>query len=131
MIRPYLERKLHPQLRTALNIMHAAFESRWEDVIAHIGTLVNSGFTDPEGFFHWAGALAVAGDRDGALEMLERTVEAGFYPASAFITFPNLDPLRTASDFRHIVRRAEERHREAVEAFRAAEGPQLLGLPSM
>jgi serine/threonine protein kinase len=130
MIRPYLERKLHPQLRTALNIMQAAFESRWEDVIAHIGMLVNSGFTDPEGYFHWAGALAVAGDRDGALEMLERTVEAGFYPATAFVTFPNLDPLRTTSDFRHIVRRAEERHREAVEAFRTADGPQLLGLPS-
>jgi serine/threonine protein kinase len=131
MIRPYLNRNLHPQLRTALNIMHAAFESRWEDVIAHIRTLVSSGFNDPEGYFHWAGALAVAGDRDGALEMLERTVEAGFYPTSAFITFPNLDPLRTASDFRHIVRRAEERHREAVEAFRAADGPQLLGLPNM
>ena len=131
MIRPYLSRNLHPQLRTALNIMHAAFESRWEDVIAHIRTLVSSGFNDPEGYFHWAGALAIAGDRDGALEMLERTVEAGFYPASAFITFPNLDPLRTASDFRHIVRRAEERHREAVEAFRAADGPQLLGLPNM
>ena len=111
--------------------MIAAFESRWEDVIANIRTLVDSDFTDPEGFFHWAGALAMAGDRDGALEMLERTVEAGFYPASAFISFPNLDPLRTASDFRHIVRRAEERHREALDAFRAADGPQLLGLPSM
>jgi hypothetical protein len=111
--------------------MHAAFESRWEDVIAHISTLVSSGFNDPEGYFHWAGALAIAGDRDGALEMLERCVEAGFYPASAFITFPNLDPLRTASDFRHIVKRAEERHREAVDAFRAADGPQLLGLPGM
>ena len=33
--------------------------------------------------------------------------------------------------FRHIVRRAEERHREAVDAFRAADGPQLLGLPNV
>ena len=73
----------------------------------------------------------MAGDRDGALEMLERTVEAGFYPASALVSYPNLDPLRTTSDFRHIVHRAEERHREALEAFRAADGPQLLGLPSV
>jgi eukaryotic-like serine/threonine-protein kinase len=131
MIRPFATRDLHPQLRTALNIMVAAFESRWEDVISHIRTLVVSNFTDPEGFFHWAGALAMAGDRDGALDMLERTVEAGFYPVSAFISYPNLDALRTASDFRHIVRRAEERHREALDAFRAADGPQLLGLPSV
>jgi serine/threonine-protein kinase len=131
MIRPYLNRNLHPQLRIALNIMHAAFESRWEDVIAQIGTLVSAGFNDPEGYFHWAGALAMAGDRDGALDLLERSVEAGFYPVSAFVTFPNLDPLRTTADFRHIVRRAEERHREAVDAFRAADGPQLLGLPNV
>ncbi|HVQ13781.1 MAG TPA: protein kinase [Vicinamibacterales bacterium] len=131
MIRPFAKRDIHPQLRTALNIMIAAFESRWEDVIRNIRTLVDSNFTDPEGYFHWAGALAVAGDRDGALEMLERTVEAGFYPASALVSYPNLDPLRTTSDFRHIVHRAEERQREALDAFRAADGPQLLGLPSV
>jgi hypothetical protein len=92
---------------------------------------MKSGFVDPEGFFHWAGALAVAGDKDGALELLERAVEIGFYPASALVSYPNLDSLRTMSDFRLIVRRAEERQREALEAFRAADGPQLLGLPKM
>ena len=130
MIRPLVKRDLHPQLRIALETMAAAFESRWEDVIRHIGALIDSGFSDPEGLFHWAGGLAMAGDQDGALEVLERTVESGFYPASAFVSYPNLDPLRSNPDFRHIVRRAEERHREAVEAFRAADGPHLLGLPN-
>jgi len=130
MIRPFATRDLHPQLRTAILIMMAAFESRWEDVIGHVGQLAAAGFTDPEGLFHWAGALALAGDRDGALDLLERSVEAGFYPASALVSYPNLDPLRAAPDFRHIVRRAEERQREALEAFRAANGPQLLGLPN-
>jgi hypothetical protein len=92
---------------------------------------LDTGFSDPEGFFHWAGALAVAGDRDGALELLERSVEAGFYPASALASYPNLDPLRATADFRHIVRRAEERQREALDAFRDADGPRLLGLPSL
>ena len=131
MIRPLVEQDLHPQLRIALETMIAAFESRWDDVIRHIRALIDSGFFDPEGFFHWAGALAMAGDQDGALEMLERTVESGFYPASAFVNYPNLDPLRANPDFRHIVRRAEERQREALEAFRAADGPQLLGLPNL
>lgn len=131
LLRPYANRNLHPQLQTALNIMISAFESRWEDVIGHVRAIIASGFNDPEGYFHWAGALGIAGDRDGALEMLERAVEGGFYPASALVTFPNLDPLRTTSDFRHIVRRAEERQREALDAFRAADGPQLLGLPNV
>jgi serine/threonine protein kinase len=131
LIRPLVKQDLHPQLRIALETMIAAFETRWEDVIRHIHALIDSGFSDPEGFFHWAGALAMAGDQDGALEMLERTVESGFYPASAFVSYPNLDPLRANPDFRHIVRRAEERQREALEAFRAADGPHLLGLPNL
>jgi serine/threonine-protein kinase len=130
MIRPLVKQDLHPQLRTALEMMIAAFEARWENVITYTRSLIDSGFVDPEGFFHWAGALAVAGDKEGALQLLERAVELGFYPASALVSFPNLDPLRTLPDFRHIVRRAEERQREALEAFRAADGPQLLGLPN-
>jgi hypothetical protein len=63
--------------------------------------------------------------------MLERSIETGFYPAAAFVSYPHLDPLRSTADFRHVVRRAEERQREALEAFRAADGPQLLGLPNM
>jgi eukaryotic-like serine/threonine-protein kinase len=132
MLRPFMEqRDLQPQLRTALDVMIAAFESRWDEVIRFTRILSESGFTDPEGFFHWAGALALGEERDGALELLERSIEAGFYPASAFVSYPNLDPLRSIADFRHIVRRAEERQREALEAFRAAEGPQLLGLPNV
>ncbi len=132
MIRPFIEQPdLQPQLRTALEVMAAAFESRWDEVIRHTRRLADSNFTDPEGQFHWAGALAMAGERDGALELLERSIERGFYAASALVSYPNLDPLRATSDFRHIVRRAEERRREALEAFRAADGPQLLGLPNI
>jgi len=131
MVRSMIREDLHPQLRTALEMMIAVFEARWDDVIRHTRWLMDSAFVDPEGFFHWAGALAMAGDKEGALELLERTVEGGYYPASAFVSYPNLDPIRTTSDFRHIVRRAEERHHEAHEAFRAADGPQLLGLPNM
>jgi serine/threonine protein kinase len=131
MVRPMVERDLYPQLRSSLGIIIAAFESRWEDVIDHIRRRIDSGPSDPEGFFHWAGVLAMADDHDGALELLERAVESGFYPAAALVSYPNLDPLRTSSQFRRIVRRAEERQREALEVFRAAAGPQLLGVPNV
>ena len=126
-----LAKGLHPQLHNAVATMIAALESRWEDVITHVRALVDSGFSDPEGYFHWAGALALAGDRDGALDLLERSIELGFYSARALVNYPNLDPLRATPDFRHIVRRAEERQLEALEAFRAADGPRLLGLPNV
>jgi serine/threonine protein kinase len=131
LVRPLATKDLHPLLRTAINIMTAAFEAKWDDVISNVRTLLDAGFFDPEGYFHWAGALAMAGDREGALDLLERSVEGGFYPASAIVSYPNLDPIRTTSDFRHVVQRAEERYREAVDAFREADGPQLLGLPNM
>jgi serine/threonine protein kinase len=131
LIRPFMSRNLHPRLRLAIGILIAAFESKWEDMIAMVKELMDSGFADPEGLFHWAGAMAMAGERDSALELLERSVEEGFYPVSALASYPNLDPLRATPDFRHIVRRAEERQREALEAFRAADGPQLLGVLSL
>jgi tetratricopeptide (TPR) repeat protein len=131
MIRPLASRDLHPQLKIAFATMLALYEARWEDAIHHVQALANGGFTDPEGFFHWAGGLALAGDRDGALNLLERMVGGGFYASTALVSYPNLDPLRTMSDFRHIVRRAEERMREALDAFRAADGPHLLGMSSV
>ena len=53
------------------------------------------------------------------------------HPASALVRDPRFDRIRATADFRDIVRRAEERQREAFEAFRAADGPRLLGLPSV
>ncbi len=131
MLHPFMQRNLHPQLHLAIGILIEVFEGKWENVVVLIRKLLDSGFFDPEGFFHWAGAMAMAGERDGALELLERSVEAGFYPVSALASYPNLDPLRATSDFRHIVRRAEERRSEALESFRAAGGPQLLGVLSI
>ena len=55
----------------------------------------------------------------------------GFHQASALVRDPRFDPVRATTDFRQIVRRGDELQREALEAFRAADGPRLLGLPQM
>jgi hypothetical protein len=39
--------------------------------------------------------------------------------------------VRAGADFRHLVARADERQREALEAFRAADGARVLGLPQV
>ena len=66
-------RGLHPQLHNLLNGMIAALEGRHDEVIRQTYQLVDSGFGDPEVFYHWAAALAQAGDHDGALGLLERS----------------------------------------------------------
>jgi eukaryotic-like serine/threonine-protein kinase len=86
--------------------------------------------SDPEAMYHWAGSLCEAGDHDGALGLLERSLDAGYYPASTLVNDPRFDPVRGSADFRSLVRRADELQRRAVESFRAADGPRLLGLSS-
>jgi hypothetical protein len=55
----------------------------------------------------------------------------GFHPASSLVRDERFDPLRGMTDFMQIVRRADELQREALETFRAADGPRLLGLPQV
>jgi hypothetical protein len=85
--------------------------------------------SDPEAMYHWSGSLCESGDHDGALGLLERSLDAGYYPAWTLVNDPRFDPVRGSADFRSLVRRAEEMQRRAVESFRAADGPRLLGLP--
>jgi eukaryotic-like serine/threonine-protein kinase len=120
---------LHPQLHNLLSGMIAAMEGRHEEVIRRTYELIDSGFGDPEVFYHWAGSLAQAGDHDGALGLLERSINGGFHPASSLARDPRFDPVRATPDFGQIVRRASLLRREALEAFRAADGLRLLGLP--
>jgi eukaryotic-like serine/threonine-protein kinase len=129
LLRASIARGLHPQIHDLVAGMVAALEGRHDDVLRHTHRVIDSGLTDPEVLYHWAGPLALAGDRDGALGLLERAVEGGFHPASALTRDPRLDALRDLGDFRQIVRRAEELQQQALDTFRAADGPRLLGLP--
>ena len=128
LLRASIAEGLHPQLQNLVEGMIAAFEGRHEDVIHHTRLVMDAGFADPEVFYHWSGALAMAGDLDGALGLLERAIAGGFHPASAFERDPRFAALRTMGDFHHAVQRAEQLQNEALAMFEAADGPRLLGL---
>jgi tetratricopeptide (TPR) repeat protein len=130
LMRGSLARGLHPQLRDLVSGMIAALEGRHEDVIEHTHRVLGLGFADHEVFYHWAGALAAAGDHDGALTWLERAVEGGFHPVSALASDPRFDSIRHLGDFKQIARRAESFHQQALDIFRSCGGPRLLGLPA-
>jgi eukaryotic-like serine/threonine-protein kinase len=129
LLRTAAARGVHPQLHYLMQGMIALFEKRYDDVIVHTRRVIESGFADAEVFYHWAGALALAGDQDGALSLLERSIDGGFHPASSMARDWRFDPLRSAPDFNQIFRRAEELQRQALETFRGAGGVRLLGLP--
>jgi eukaryotic-like serine/threonine-protein kinase len=131
LMRRHITRGSQPQLHSLLEAMIASLEGRNDEVIRRTHELVDAGLTDAEVFHHWAGSLAAAGDQDGALNLLERAIAGGFHPASALMRDRRFDKVRATSDFRQLVRRADDLQREALEAFRAADGPRLLGLPQV
>jgi serine/threonine protein kinase len=131
LIRKHVRRGTQPQLDHLLEAMLASLESRHDDVIRETHALVDSGFGDHEVLFHWSAALAQAGDRDGSLGLLERAITGGFHPASALARDRRFDPLRGMADFRQLLRRADDLQREALDIFRTADGPRLLGLPDV
>jgi serine/threonine-protein kinase len=129
LLRAGIARGLNPQHHIVITIIMKSLAGEHEELIRLVHQLVGSNFADPEGLYHWAAALAGAGEHDGALGLLERSITGGFHPASALVRDPRFDSIRGSSDFIQLVRRAEERQREALDAFHAADGPRLLGLP--
>jgi len=81
---------------------------------------------DPCGTFYLARALARI-EHPGALTILRRAVEGGYYIYPFITRDPWLDPLRGSSEFNAIVRLAESGYRDAAAAFAAAGGEKLLG----
>ncbi len=90
--------------------------------------------SDPEAIYHWAGSLCEAGDHDGALGLLERSLDAGYYPASTLVSDPRFDPVRGSptSIARATSRRnAEARRREFPRGGRAATAGVAAGVKTV
>ena len=83
---------------------------------------------DPESLHYGARHLARLGDNVAALDMLERSVNGGYYGVRPLAIDPWLDSLRHEPRFDAVLARARERHAAAADAFIANGGPQLLGM---
>lgn len=118
-------RPLPVLMRSLATACRLALERKREECLATVLTLEEQGF-DPEGLYFAARALVRIGEQDRGVAMLERIVERGFFCVPAFVRDPWLDPVRSESRFARLVRRAEERSRDAESEFRRLEGHRLL-----
>ncbi len=104
-----------------------AFEGDREQCVEALRRVLESGFHDPEGLYFCLRNAAFVGAGPLALEMLTRVVDLGFHCPTPLVRDPWLDSIRTAPEFVRALRRAEEEHSAAKQAFVSAGGERLLG----
>ena len=103
-------RAYHVSLVGAIQKNTAAALSGIEKIVAHN--------RDPEAWFYQVRSLSRIGERDRALDLLER-VARSFFPVYTFEHDPWLEPLRGSPRFASIVADARKRHEQARAVWAA------------
>ena len=114
-------------MQEAVRGIIAAIERRAEDFVVAFDRSIQ-GIRDPEFLYQWALMASHVGDTTRALDTLERVVDRGWCCAANMTRDPWLDHVRDEPRFIALLRKAEERHRAAADAFRDAGGDRLLGV---
>jgi TolB-like protein len=114
-------------LRDFVRAQRAVLDGDKETALALIVPYLES-FHDPEGRYFLARSLARLGEADLALGALEQVVAAGFTVPQALERDPWLDGVRTTERFARCLNRAHAGRAAALDAYRAAGGPALLGV---
>jgi serine/threonine protein kinase/tetratricopeptide (TPR) repeat protein len=123
------EQRIHTRYRDLLAAARALYEGHRDESLDAVQRIVSAKhFKDPEALFYAARILARLAEVEPSLALLERALTEGFFCFPAFARDAWLDPLRAESRFKAILREAEERHREALNRFRAAGGDRAIGV---
>ncbi len=117
---------VHPRIAQFLHMLLLIAEGNAGAFLAE-GSQIFADFTDPEGRFYWVRYLAQVGEVEMALKELQRVVTGGYYCAPTLAIDPGMDPLRSLSEFKAILENAEQRRGEALEAYQASGGTELVG----
>jgi len=122
--------QLRPEIHVLgyITSLRALLEGRREECLEAVERTLGASYADPEGLYLLARKLAYLGEAERALTVLARAVDGGFCCAPVMARDAWLDPLRAQPGFASLVRRAEERRREALTLFLQAAGDRLLAL---
>lgn len=119
---------LQPHLRMVGSAVLAVLDGRLDDARLELSVLAEyEGFRDPEGWFYWAACFAQVNAGDEAVELLQRA-QAGGYGSAAFLALPFFDRVRARPDFAAVCAGVAEQRRRALETYRRAGGPRVLGV---
>jgi len=111
LLREALKGDPDPQYRAYHQALLGTLEGNREVALPGIEKIVTHN-RDPEAWFYQVRSYGRLGEREKALDLLER-VSRSFFPVHAFEHDPWLDPLRDSPRFAEILRAAKERHEAA------------------
>jgi TolB-like protein len=112
----------HEGVRIITSGYRMAIAGQIDSLAGTITAMVESGFTDPEGYFLLAAFVAQHGAAELALAVLARSVHGGFCCPSPMREDPYFEPIRALPAFAALLTRAEATHAAAREAFARAGG---------
>jgi serine/threonine protein kinase/tetratricopeptide (TPR) repeat protein len=107
------------QYRAYHEALLGTLEGNRETALAALDTVVSHN-RDPEAIFYMTRSYAHLGERDRALDLLER-LSRSFFPVTAFERDAWLDPLRDSPRFAAVLRRATALHQSARAVWDARE----------
>jgi serine/threonine protein kinase len=113
-----------------LTSLRTLLEGKREESLAVSDELMQATFRDPEGMYYLARQLAYLGQQAQALDTLSRAIDNGFFCHQAMLRDSWLDSLRTKTEFKALLGKAHQLHREGLTAFLAGGGASLLGIHS-
>ena len=118
---------LQPHLRLVGTAVLAVLDGRKEEARAALsGLTAYEAFRDPEGWFYWAACFAQINACDSALELLRKGVEGG-YGSTGLLSLAFFDPLRRREEFARVSAEVAAQRQRALEVYRKAHGPRVLG----
>jgi DNA-binding winged helix-turn-helix (wHTH) protein/tetratricopeptide (TPR) repeat protein len=100
----------HPVKRTVYSAVRALLENRCDDARALLARRAASHNMDGEAIYHTMRLRAFLGDRDEALDLLERSIAQGYFCTPLFDRDPWLASVRGDARFIELMRQARERH---------------------
>jgi serine/threonine protein kinase len=120
-------RALPGLVRELMKASRLVLENKKEEGLAVVEQFNRRHF-DPEGIYFTARVFAKVEETAGALDMLERSIDGGFFCSTIMLRDPWLDAIRSQPRFAEIVRRADARSREAEDEFRRLGGDRILAI---
>jgi tetratricopeptide (TPR) repeat protein len=115
-------------LRAWSDFLLAWLDRRPADMAAHLAGFSSLNIQhDPEAIFLVGWLACDVGEHQTGLGFLQRAVTAGYSAAPTLARRPQFDALRSSPEFAAVQAAADDGHRRALDAFRAAGGERLLG----